>query len=428
MSAELISTLVEGTLATTAALLMVLVLRQPLRRHFGAGCVPLLWSLVPLAQLAVWLPAPLRETALALPLLPAAAQPVLAAPGDPAPVASLAPGDWIALLWLLGALLCAGYFLLLQWRFRQRLGRLRETAPGVLQAETSDLGPAVLGLLRPRIILPADFSQRFCASQQALIMAHERSHLRRGDIVANAIASALRCLYWFNPLLHYAADRLRHDHELASDADVMQRHPHARRHYADTLLNVQLAVPGLPVGCLWQSSHPLKERILMLSTLRTTPLRRRAGALLASSLALSLATLAWASQPNDQQVDPDTDASAMEAGPSYASLSPPAYPATAIASGEEGKVILKVLVAVDGSAKQLEVAAATPPGAFDDAAIAAVRNWKFNPATRDGKPVEAWVQVPICFSLKQDESISCSAGPEALDGIYRIAPELKPAG
>lgn len=428
MSAELLSWLVEGSIATSLAALLVLALRGPLRRLFGAGCIPWLWSLVPLAQLAVWLPAPMRESAASVPLLFAAGLPQpLATPAATA-ASGFTAGDWFALCWLLGALACAGYFLILQRRFRQRLGQLRECAPGVLLAESRELGPAVLGLLRPRIILPADFTHRFTEQQQTLILAHERSHLRRGDIVANAIASALRCLYWFNPLLHYAADRLRHDHELASDADVMQRHPHARRHYADTLLNVQLAVPGLPVGCLWQSSHPLKERILMLSTLRTTPLRRRAGALLASSLALSLATLAWASQPNDQQVDPDTDASAMEAGPSYASLSPPAYPATAIASGEEGKVILKVLVAVDGSAKQLEVAAATPPGAFDDAAIAAVRNWKFNPATRDGKPVEAWVQVPICFSLKQDESISCSAGPEALDGIYRIAPELKPAG
>lgn len=320
------------------------------------------------------------------------------------------------------------FFFLLQRRFRQRLGRLRPIDAGLLVAESRELGPAVLGLLRPRIILPADFSQRFNAQQQSLILAHERSHLRRGDIVANAIATLLRCIYWFNPLFHYAAVRLRHDHELASDAEVMQRHPHARRQYADTLLNVQLAVPGLPVGCLWQSSHPLKERILMLSSVRNTPARRRLGALLATSVALSTAALAWAGQPGSAHADPTGTAPAPEVGPGYRSLSPPAYPPAAIAAGEEGKVILKVLVAVDGSVKQLEVAAASLPGAFDDAALAAVRSWKFNPATQDGTPVEAWVQVPICFSLKQDESAACSAGPDALDGIYRIAPELRQEG
>lgn len=428
MSAELLSGLLEGSVATSLAILLVLVLRRPLRRLFGAGCIPLLWSLVPLAQLAVWLPAPMRESAVSLPLLAAAGLPQPAATPAATAASGLAASDWLALCWLLGALACAGYFLMLQRRFRARLGQLRECAPGVLLAESHDLGPAVIGLLRPRIILPGDFSHRFSAQQQALILDHERSHLRRGDIVANAIASALRCLYWFNPLVHYAVDRLRHDHELASDAEVMRRHPHARRHYADTLLDVQLAVPGLPVGCLWQSSHPLKERILMLSSNRNTPVRHHLGALLAASLALSAAALAWAGQPGAAPADPADAASVNEIGPSYRSLSPPSYPSTAYAAGEEGKVLLKVLVAVDGSAKQLEVAEASLPGAFDDAALAAVRKWKFNPATRDGQPVEAWVQVPICFSLTQESQTQCSAGPDALDGIYRIAPEIKPAG
>jgi TonB family protein len=423
MNAELLSLLQEGALATSFATLLVLLLRRPLAHLCGAGCLPLLWALVPLAQLAVWLPAPAQEFGLGWPVLAPMAVPANPAATTAAPAASLPAATWMLLLWALGALLAAGYFLLLQRRFLRRLGRLRPLHQGILVAESADLGPAVLGILRPHIVLPADFTQRFSEEQQALIIAHERSHLRRGDVPANALATALRCVYWFNPLIHHAASRLRHDHELASDAEVVQRYPQARRRYADTLLNVQLAVPGLPVGCLWQSSHPLKERIIMLSNVHITPLRRRTGALLAGSLVLGFATLAWASQ-GDVGASASADVAVPEAGPSYRRLAPPKYPQAAIDARQEGTVLLKVLVAIDGSVSDIEVASATLPGSFDQAAIDTVRKWQFNPATRDGTPVAAWVQVPICFSLNEGQDPpACSGGPDALDGIYRMAPK-----
>jgi beta-lactamase regulating signal transducer with metallopeptidase domain len=251
MATELLVALWEGLLASSAGCLLVLLLRRPWARLFGASTTPLLWALVPLCLLAVWLPAPTLAVQEGWGLLPAVADG--ATPPDRPAAPSTTPGLDSELLlapWALGSALTALYFALLQRRFRQRLGRLHPQPDGTLLAERNDVGPAVLGALRPRIVLPADFHTRYSPDEQALILAHERSHQRRGDVLANAIATGLRAIYWFNPLLHYAADRLRHDHELASDAEVVQRYPHARRRYADTLLNVQLAVPGLPVGCL----------------------------------------------------------------------------------------------------------------------------------------------------------------------------------
>src|SRR3546814_629662 len=83
--------------------------------------------------------------------------------------------------------------------------------------------------LRARIVLPADFDARYSADERALILAHERIHRARGDVAGNALLAALRCVYWFNPLLWIAADRFRRDQELACDATVFTLHPHARR-------------------------------------------------------------------------------------------------------------------------------------------------------------------------------------------------------
>lgn len=104
-------------------------------------------------------------------------------------------------------------------------------------------------------------------------------------------------MFWFNPLLHVAVRRFRHDQELACDADVLARHPNARRAYADAMLKTQLAVPGLPVGCHWQSSQSLKERILMLKKPQPGALRRRGGIVAVAVVLAASSYGVWALQP-----------------------------------------------------------------------------------------------------------------------------------
>lgn len=423
MAAELLAMLVEGLAASSMAILLVLALRAPWRRAFGAALLPLLWLLVPAALLAMALPAPVERIVEAPAQLAAVGGAAVATASVEATIARDASMPLLA-LWLLGSLACAAHFIGQQRRFRRLLGPLRERADGHCAASSSVVGPAVLGLLRPRIVLPADFEQRFDAEQQALILAHEHSHLRRGDLVASAIATALRCVYWFNPLVHLGAARLRQDHELAADAEVLQRHPHARRRYADTLLNVQLAVPGLPVGCLWQSSHPLKERILMLKQPAVPRFNPLTGAVVGIALAVGISALAWAGQPARPAAASEPDAATARADGnvdpvSYRRIARPKYPQAAVDAGQSGKVLLEVLVGVDGSPLEIQVAEASAPGVFDEAAIASVRNWQFNPAVKDGKAVESRVLVPICYAT--EETSNDCPGPDAvdaLDGIY----------
>ena len=63
------------------------------------------------------------------------------------------------------------------------------------------------------------------------------------------------------------------------------------------MLNVQLAVPGLPVGCHWQSSHSLKERILMLKQPPPGAGRRRVGTLVLGAALAACSYAAWAVRP-----------------------------------------------------------------------------------------------------------------------------------
>jgi protein TonB len=78
----------------------------------------------------------------------------------------------------------------------------------------------------------------------------------------------------------------------------------------------------------------------------------------------------------------------------------PDYPLASRRRGEEGKVLLRVLVSAEGGAEQVEIDKSSGFARLDQAAKAAVKNWLFVPARLGNAPVHAWVIVPIVFTLK----------------------------
>jgi len=77
----------------------------------------------------------------------------------------------------------------------------------------------------------------------------------------------------------------------------------------------------------------------------------------------------------------------------------PNYPSLAQRQGWEGTVWLNVLVKPNGLPEKVELQTTSGRKTLDDAALAAVKNWRFVPAKRGKTPVEGWVSVPIEFSL-----------------------------
>ena len=80
----------------------------------------------------------------------------------------------------------------------------------------------------------------------------------------------------------------------------------------------------------------------------------------------------------------------------------PAYPPISRRLGEEGKVLLRVLVTADGSPEKIELRASSGFHRLDHAAQEAVARWRFVPARRGEQAVTAWVVVPIVFSLNSE--------------------------
>lgn len=268
MLAELLAmTLMRSQIAAAAAVVLVLLLRVPARRLFGARLAYGLWAIVPTAAAASAFPS-LRDTLEV---------------GAPATPLGVDLAMQVLVLWLLGAMAAAAFVAWQEWAFRRA-------------AERGRAGPAVMGALWPRIVLPADFDNRFSARERDLILMHERTHIRRGDPIANLAIAGCGVLGWCNPLIHLGARFVRIDQELACDATVMALRTDIRSDYAKALFKVQMGRTSSPLACGW-FTHPLILRVSLLS--RREPDRRReiAGFVALTVLAVATVLAVWSIAP-----------------------------------------------------------------------------------------------------------------------------------
>lgn len=84
----------------------------------------------------------------------------------------------------------------------------------------------------------------------------------------------------------------------------------------------------------------------------------------------------------------------------YLSNPAPPYPAAARRRNVQGKVLVYAVVAPSGACARAEIRHSSGHPILDEAALQAVRAWRFVPATRDGQPVAAGVEIPIVFRLE----------------------------
>ena len=277
----MIGWLIETILTTTVLLMLVLALRGPVARMFGAGWAYALWA-VPAVRL-VLPPLPALTPDIVLPV--AAFIPAAVGSAAPPPVHA-GPGQWVPLMlaiWAGGAVI----FMILQWlAYREFLHRLGASARparppsygGILTLISQAVeGPLALGLFSRRIVLPADFLRRYNIVERRLALEHELTHHRRGDIWWNMVATLVLALNWFNPVAWIAFRAFRADQELSCDAVVAARASDEERcDYARALVK-SASRPGLIGACALNSASALKLRLRMMRCHRVSALRSVGG-------------------------------------------------------------------------------------------------------------------------------------------------------
>lgn len=376
------------------------------------------------------------------------------------------------------------------WQFNliqlsQRFGVLR---PVRLLASVRVHSPMLIGWFKPAILLPVSLLSGFTPAQIELIIAHELSHVRRFDYIANLAQIAIETLLFYHPLVHWISRDVRQAREQCCDDLVLTLGGGNAIAYARTLADLEelqhdygTAVPALGIG-----GGELLARIRRIvdpaQTVALDPLPRSTGALLpllvacagfalfalrlhltpaqvtgalaqlpAQSAALMSGNAALApardalvsapatrpatqaaksgaavttappvlvdaaprphialapprlariaavparvefvapplhvveaadaSSANDVVAKPSISAAMPSvAAPTPEQVVPARYPQDALLSGATGKVDLDFRIAADGHVRDVRVLHAQPAGVFDQAAVAALRQWRF---------------------------------------------------
>jgi bla regulator protein BlaR1 len=383
-------------------LIILLLAQQYLLKPLGARTLYALWVAVPLLLLC----------AAITPLLPkvieagvieryqVGIQQVAAAADDI---------NWLFWLWLSGVMLCSG-FLLLSYissraQFNRALPLSGSNMPAYCRQADNSSGPYITGLITPRIVLPYDFFSRFDATQQQLILQHELTHWRRGDLHLNYLALVLLSLFWFNPLVWLAYRQYRHAQELACDALVTQGASKAERiAYGYALLSStqQPSINWWPLTHHYGDFNTMKQRI--------TQLQRQQGisktAVLAV-MALVVSATVLLQQPVMAGVSKTQQLAAVM-------RIEPRYPLQAAEQGISGYVQIKFDVDAQGKVINASVVKSSPEKVFDKEALRALEQWQYTATGKVHK--DQLVQLDFELDVVQAGIERVSVTPAAKKG------------
>lgn len=353
---------------------------------------------------------------LALPIVAAGGEAAWAALTAGSRAFSWAPGLDTLLLGLWGGSAAATLAYAFRSAFRlreERRGWSPGTVDGVPVLLSEGRGPAVVGLLRGRIVLPR-WIDELGAEARRVVLLHEREHLRAGDHRLFALAAAGPLLLPWNPFLWWGLRRLRLAMECDCDARVVSRGV-APAAYGRSLLHVGARLSGVAWGVAgFAEPKTFLERRVETMTERRSKWRGPKAAA-AAAAAAGLLFLACEAVP---PVEPQATIEAVEAveggdgAPSFLPYDTPprlqnasevqealrtGYPVSLKEQGVGGTVVLWLHVDDAGRLTEARVKDTSGHAELDEAAISVARTMSFSPAEHEGSPTDVWVAQSITF-------------------------------
>jgi beta-lactamase regulating signal transducer with metallopeptidase domain len=130
--------------------------------------------------------------------------------------------------------------------------------------------PAIFGMIKPVLILPADFFSKTSKKNAENILLHELAHIKRRDLLVKELETFLTVIYWFNPLFWGVKKQLQHLRELCCDSTIANILQRKVKGYRNTLLETarrllaQPLEPGLGFLGLFEDSDRISTRLKWL--------------------------------------------------------------------------------------------------------------------------------------------------------------------
>lgn len=202
---------------------------------------------------------------------------------------------------------------------------LRVTRRIVVAVSDRVASPAVLGIVRPVVLLPPALLAGVDPRQLEMILLHELAHVRRWDNLVNLGQRIVESLLFYHPVVWWLSGRLRLDRELCCDGIVVA-HTGQRREYARVLASFVLSDRPLPSVAAAMADRHITCRIRHILNLEEPAMSASHKAITAASavvLAAGLFAASWADQPEAAPAPAEADANAAAESGAGSTAEPP---------------------------------------------------------------------------------------------------------
>jgi TonB family protein len=254
--------------------------------------------------------------------------------------------------------------------------------------------PMVVGWLRPVILIPVSAIAGLSAQQLDALILHELAHIRRLDTFTNVLLVGVETVLFYHPAVWWVSRQVRTLREHCCDDVAVAACGDAATYVeALTALAPWKAAGGMALAA---NGGQLKHRVARLLDGRRETRRFSLSAVMGLALlGLAAGSVAIAA-PASHGKAVMTELQAIRETHTL-----PPYPKESIHLKEHGRVKLAVTIGTDGAVSRASVVEPSGHPRLDDAALQFVKkNWRWQPATRAGKPVAASTRVSILFDLK----------------------------
>jgi TonB family protein len=374
-------------------LIVMLLVRQPLRKNIDANTVYKLWALLPLTLILYSIPLPWSYVS---ELNNVSLQTFLVQPTQNfhknlnSNITFIQYLQWI---YIIGTFLLVTYWSMSHVNYYKQL-KLTRLSPInllivqknkipqklVIQQSSHIYSPLIIGLFKQTLVIPEDFNELYNTEQQEMIIAHEVCHFSHYHMWTNQIALTLLALFWFHPLAWRAYTLFRQDQEHSCDQLVLSRkQTRSKVQYCKAL--VLAAETSPPNAFTLMSFKQNGEQNFMFNRIEQIKNETKKNNFL-SATKLTLVVLVSASllagvsyAGNHLNQNKEFEQARIDVYPTY--RIEPKYPIKAARERIEGSVVLKFDIEGDGTVANVEVVNGKPAYIFDKTAITALKQWRY---------------------------------------------------
>jgi len=277
-------------------------------------------------------------------------------------------------------------------------------------------GPVTLGIRRRALLLPEGFLEKVTERDLEAVLAHELAHIERRDFAKNLLYGVFSLPAVYHPALWMSFARLAETREMICD-EIAAQAVTGRESYARSLLRLaaMLAVP-MPARTLHAigifDAHSFERRVMNLTGKRPRVSGIRRLALVAGCAVVSIAACAsaLALRVSFAAAGPVSRAESPDAKRPHVSVNDvkimskvqPVYPKKAKEDKNtiNGAVILTVIIGKEGFPEKIDVKQSLRED-YDQSALDAVRQWRWEPYLLNGEPTEVETDVTVIYSIEQ---------------------------